>query len=187
MTSLSINRKPKKHLKSSSALDRLLNQQVEQLPVGLLKPYPGNARTHSKKQVRQIAASIKTFGFNVPILIDEAHMVLAGHGRLEAARQLGLEMVPVLRVAHLSEAEKRAFILADNKIAQNAAWDPQQLAIEFQSLIELEPIFELTVTGFETGEIDHAIQIIDGADDQDSASDLVHPDPALAVSHVGAT
>src|SRR5688572_11378234 len=88
-----------------------------------LTPYPRNARTHSKKQIRQIAQSIRRFGFTSPVLMDDGSMILAGHARVEAARELGLDAVPCLRISTLSPAEKRAYILADNKLAQNAGWD----------------------------------------------------------------
>jgi DNA modification methylase len=163
----------------------MTTQVIESARVDALVPYAGNARRHSKKQVRQIAGSISEFGFLVPVLIDEKGMVLAGHGRLEAAKLLGLEHVPVVRASDLSEPQKRAFILADNRIAQNATWDQRQVAVEFQSMIELEPLFELTVTGFEMGEIDSAIEILSGGDEPDSIDDLVAPDASRAVSKTG--
>jgi len=104
------------------------HQQLEHVATGKLKPNARNARTHSKKQIKQIAESIRTFGFNNPILIDDAFEVIAGHGRLQAAKQLGLNEVPVVCLSHLSDAEKRAYILADNKIALNAGWDSELLA-----------------------------------------------------------
>ena len=102
-----------------------------------LKPNPKNARTHSKRQIRQIADSIRTFGFLNPILIDDRGMVLAGNGRFAAARLLGLESVPTLRASGLSAAQKRAYVLADNKLAEKAGWDREILAIE---LVELARI-----------------------------------------------
>src|ERR1700675_3494814 len=95
-----------------------------------LKANPRNARTHSKKQIRQIADSIVAYGFTVPLLIDENAMIIAGHGRLAAAKLLGLSKVPVIVLKGLSEAKKRALLLADNKIAENAGWDRERLAIE---------------------------------------------------------
>ncbi|AML53649.1 DNA methylase N-4 [Falsihalocynthiibacter arcticus] len=121
-----------------------------------LKPNPRNARTHSKKQVRQIASSIRQFGFNNPILVDENNVVIAGHGRLAAAIHLGLSEVPTVCLSHLSDAEKRAYILADNKIALNAGWDGELLAVELGELAVLMPEIDLDleITGFDTGEID---------------------------------
>ncbi|MES0863740.1 ParB/Srx family N-terminal domain-containing protein [Ruegeria sp. SCPT10] len=128
--------------------------KVEFVEVGLVKPYPNNPRTHSKKQIRQIGASIRQFGWTNPILIDGTNGVIAGHGRLAAAKELGLTVVPVLRIEHMSEAEKRAYVVADNKLAENAGWDADLLRIELQGLEELDIEFDLEVTGFETGEID---------------------------------
>jgi DNA modification methylase len=117
-----------------------------------LRPYANNARTHSKKQVRQIANSIEKFGFCNPVLIDDDKQIIAGHGRVEAAKLLGIDAVPTCRLSHLSAAEKRAYILADNKLAEKAGWDKELLAIELQGLIDLD--FEIELTGFEMPEID---------------------------------
>ena len=163
----------------------MTEQVIEQVRVDALMPYAGNARLHSKKQIREIARSIGAVGFVGAILADEKGMIISGHARLEAAQLLGFERVPVLRVENLTEAQKRAFILADNRIAEKATWDQRQLAVEFQELIALDPTFELTVTGFEMGEIDGAIAILSGGDEADSVDDLVTPDPAAAVSKPG--
>ena len=130
-----------------------------------LRPYPNNARTHSKKQVRQIANSIARFGFCNPVLIDDAKQIVAGHGRVEAAKLLGIDAVPTCRLSHLSEADKRAYILADNKLAEKAGWDKQLLAIELQCLIDLD--VEIELTGFEMPEIDI---ILEDAREADGAS-----------------
>jgi DNA modification methylase len=126
--------------------------KIEYTLVNELRPYPNNARTHSKKQIRQIANSIKTFGFCNPVLIDDAKQIIAGHGRVEAAKLLGIDAVPTCRLSHLSEADKRAYILADNKLAEKAGWDKELLAIELQGLIDLD--VEIELTGFEMPEID---------------------------------
>src|SRR5215470_10358150 len=102
---------------------------IEYTLVRELQPYPNNARTHSKKQIRQIANSIKRFGFNNPVLVDDKQQVIAGHGRVEAAKLLGLRAVPTIRLSHLSEAEKKAYVLADNKLALKSSWDRELLAI----------------------------------------------------------
>lgn len=128
------------------------NMEVELLPVSSLRAYAGNARTHSKKQIRQIATSIERFGFTNPVLISDEGEIVAGHGRVEAAKLLGRESVPALRLSHLSPAQRRAYVIADNKLALNAGWDREVLAIELQALIELE--FDLEVTGFSLAEID---------------------------------
>jgi DNA modification methylase len=135
--------------------------KIEFTRVGELRPYPNNARTHSKKQIRQIANSIKKFGFCNPVLVDDAKQIIAGHGRVEAAKLLGIDAVPTCRLSHLSEAEKRAYILADNKLAANAGWDKELLAIELQGLIELD--FEIELTGFEMPEIDLLLEDADEA------------------------
>src|SRR3954447_14246548 len=125
---------------------------IEYTLVRELKPYPNNARTHSKKQVRKIANSIKRFGFNNPVLVDDNNQIIAGHGRVEAAKLLALHAVPTVRLSHLSEIEKRAYILADNKLALDAGWDREMLAIELQGLLELDVDIELT--GFDMPEVD---------------------------------
>jgi len=132
------------------------HDRIERLAPEVLKPYAGNARTHSKKQIRQIAQSIERFGFTNPVLIDEANGIMAGHGRVLAAQAIGLTEVPCLRLAHLSETEKRAYILADNKLALNAGWDQELLAIELQGLIESN--YSVEVTGFTIGEVDAVLQ-----------------------------
>ena len=120
--------------------------------VSELKPYARNARTHTRAQIKQIADSIKRFGFTNPVLIDDDDQILAGHGRAAAAKLLGMTQVPTVRLSHLSPAERRAYILADNRLAEKAGWDREILAIELQGLIDLD--FEVELTGFEMGEID---------------------------------
>src|SRR6516164_6747190 len=105
------------------------NKTIETVPLDQLRPWPRNARTHSRKQIRQLAESIRCFGFTNPVLIDRDNRILAGHGRVEAARELGMETVPCLRIEHMSPAEKRAYVLADNKLALNAGWDEELLAL----------------------------------------------------------
>ena len=139
--------------------------KIEFTRVRDLRPYPNNARTHSKKQVRQIANSIAKFGFCNPVLIDDDRQIIAGHGRVEAAKLLDIDAVPTCRLSHLSEADKRAYILADNKLAEKAGWDKQLLAIELQCLIDLD--VEIELTGFEMPEIDI---ILEDAREADGAS-----------------
>ena len=127
---------------------------IEHLPTTELRPHDRNARTHSTKQISQIAASIRAFGFNNPVLVDKDGIMIAGHGRVAAAKKLGHETVPVIRLEHMSDAEKRAYILADNKLAEKAGWDREILAIELQHLTILDVDFDVTITGFEMGEID---------------------------------
>lgn len=128
--------------------------QLVEKSLAELKPDPRNAREHSNKQIDQIAASIIQFGFTNPILTDEHAEIIAGHGRLLAARQLGLKTVPTIAVEGLSDAHKRALRIADNKIALNAGWDFDMLSVELKELGDLELDFDLEVTGFEAPEID---------------------------------
>jgi ParB-like chromosome segregation protein Spo0J len=128
------------------------DRHIEVIAVNKLKPNEANARTHSRKQMRQIADCIKRFGFNNPVLVDDYGEIIAGHGRVEAAKLLGLTEVPTLRLSHLSAAEKRAYVIADNRLAEKAGWDREILAIELQGLIDLD--FDVELTGFAMGEID---------------------------------
>src|SRR6516225_9434965 len=134
-----------------------------------LKPDPHNARRHSKKQIRQIANSIKAFGFNVPILIDRNGNVIAGHGRLLACRELGITKVPTLCLDHLTPAQARVFMIADNRLTEIATWDDRLLAQQLKDLSLLGLDFSLELTGFEMPEIDLRIASLDdlpeGADD----------------------
>lgn len=149
-------------------------------------PRARNPRTHSKKQIRQIAESIRTFGFTNPILVDAVGEVLAGHGRLEAAGLLGIKEVPTVRLDEMSEAQKRAYVIADNKLAENAGWDTEILAIELQYLVELDTDFDATITGFETPEIDLLIESITPGEDDPAADEMPAVDPeAPAVSRPG--
>jgi len=128
---------------------------VEVRSVESLRPYPGNARTHSAKQLDQIAKSIKRFGFTNPVLISDDDEIVAGHGRVEAARRIGMTEVPVIRLSHLSADERRAYVLADNKLALNAGWDNAILAIELQHIVEID--FDMAALGFTTCEMDLVI------------------------------
>jgi DNA modification methylase len=138
-----------------------------------LTPDPRNARTHPKKQIEQIIASIKAFGFTNPILVDEAGNLIAGHGRLRAAKDMGLIEVPVIELAGLSDAEKKALRIADNKLALNAGWDKEVLAIELQALIDLE--FDTELVGFSLAEIDLVLDEAEEADldGSDNPEDIV--------------
>jgi DNA modification methylase len=143
-----------------------------------LRPYSGNARTHSKKQIAQIAKSIKRFGFCNPVLIDDDNQIIAGHGRIEAAKFLGIDAVPTVRLSHLSDAEKRAYILADNKLAEKAGWDREIQAIELQALIDIG--FEMELTGFEPAEIDLIIEeVSEGDEEPEDAAPTYAEGPAV--------
>lgn len=155
--------------------------QVETLPVSTLQPYARNPRTHLARQIKQIAESIKAFGFTNPILIDRDCGVVAGHGRLAAAKQLGMTDVPTIRLEHMSEAQKRAYVLADNKLAENAGWDRELLAIELQGLLEIDMGFDVTATGFEMGEIDLIIaEQGEPADEADDVPEIDDSQPTVA-------
>lgn len=123
-----------------------------------LSPYARNARTHSKEQIRQIADSIQAFGFTNPILVDKQNNIIAGHGRLRAAQLLGIARVPTICLENLTEDQVRAYILADNKLAEKAGWDESILAIELGHLLTVDLGFDITITGFEVPEIDLIVQ-----------------------------
>jgi len=141
--------------------------QVVMRPPGELKPAQRNARKHSQKQIAQIAASIRQFGFTNPVLTDAGGRIVAGHGRVEAAKSLGLAQVPTLSLSHLSDTDLRAYALADNRLAEQSGWDDDLLKLE---VFELEPLlsYDLEVTGFSTGEIE---VLLDGGSSKDAALD----------------
>lgn len=143
--------------------------QIEMVSIGQLLPYARNARTHDDAQVAQIAASIKEFGFNNPILIADDQSIVAGHGRLAAARKLGLAEVPVVRLSHLSDTQRKAYILADNRLALNAGWDNDLLKLELQEL-EIEGV-DLEMLGFSKEELDgllNSLEPTEGLTDEDA-------------------
>jgi ParB-like chromosome segregation protein Spo0J len=146
--------------------------KIEHVPVGDLIPFAKNSRTHDDAQVAQIAASIKEFGFTNPILIDEQSGIIAGHGRLLAARKLQLTEVPCIRLNHLSDAQKRAYVIADNKLALNAGWDDEMLALELGDLKDME--FDLSLTGFSTDEINALLTptVVEGLTDEDAVPEI---------------
>ena len=142
---------------------------LEHLDIGKLTLNPRNARKHTREQVRAIARSIEAFGFNAPILIDRTSQIVAGHGRVEAAKVLGYARVPVIRLDHLSEAQARAYMLADNKLTDRSSWDDGLLAVNLKELSELAVDFEIEATGFEPPEIDFLIQSLDDPEVSDKA------------------
>jgi DNA modification methylase len=158
------------------------DRKVAHLPIRDLRPNPNNARTHSRQQIEQIARSIDQFGFTNPVLIDGSNQILAGHGRVEAAKLLGVERVPTLRIEYLTDAEKRAYVIADNKLAEKAGWSDEILKIELQELINLD--FEVELTGFSPGEIDALLdtQHSDGEDADDICPEC---DPSHVVTQTG--
>jgi DNA modification methylase len=147
--------------------------KIEYQPLARLRPRERNPRTHSRKQLRQIARSIQRFGFTNPVLVDDGGGILAGHGRVEAAKLLGIAELPTVRLSEMSEAQKRAYVITDNKLAENAGWDRELLALELDYIAQLDVEFDLTLTGFEMAEID---LILDGGTGDPAADDLPHPD-----------
>src|SRR5271163_3786078 len=137
---------------------------VAYLELDRLKPDPSNARRHSAKQIGQIASSIEAFGFNVPILVDGDGNVIAGHGRLAAARRLGFGEIPAIRLESLSEPQKRAFMIADNRLAEVAVWDDRRLGEQLEALAGIELDFDLEAIGFEMREIDLRIEELHAAE-----------------------
>lgn len=150
-----------------------------------LRPDPGNPRVHPRKQIRQIAESIKAFGFLVPVLVDRRDQVIAGHGRIKAAELLGWTEVPTIRLDHLSEAQARAFLLADNKLTENAEWDPRLLGESLRGLSLQDLDFSLETTGFEMAEIDLLIEGLEEGPPGDDPADEVPALPEIAVSQLG--
>ena len=157
-------------------MSKLDPRSLERIEISQLQPDSRNARTHSKHQIEQISASIKRFGFTAPVLIDEDDKIIAGHGRVAAAKLLGQSDVPCLRLPHLSAAEKRAYALADNKVALNASWDIEILASEFQELMKGE--FEMELTGFSLSEIDNVLTEVELASTSAIQPADDHPEPA---------
>jgi ParB-like nuclease domain len=138
---------------------------------GELKPYQANARTHSKAQIRKIAESIRSFGFTNPVLIDAQDRIVAGHGRVQAAKLLKMTTVPTIRLESLTPAQVRAYVLADNRLAEDAGWDQEILKIELQNII-LESEIDVSLTGFEIGEIDLIIGQVGDSDPDDEISEV---------------
>jgi DNA modification methylase len=164
----------------------MLVEAIEKWPLDRLLPYAANARTHSESQVAQLAGSIAEFGFNVPVLVDERGVLIAGHGRLLAARHLGLTEVPVIRLDHLTDAQARAYRLADNQLALNAGWDDELLAAELARL--QEEGFSLDLIGFSDEDLDRLMADAeaegDGASQTDDEDDIPEP-PADPVTRPG--
>ena len=134
-----------------------MSMQIESVPVSDLKEYEKNSRTHSDEQVAKIAASVEEFGFTNPILIDESNGVIAGHGRLQAAKRINMGEVPCIRLAHLSESQKRAYVIADNKIAESGGWDDEMLKMEIMELAQDD--YDLKLTGFDEAGLDSILAI----------------------------
>jgi hypothetical protein len=192
LQNVSVTNKSKTLAQTSKAPNALAGSEsrlpttIIRLPIPDLRPDPRNPRVHSDRQIDQLAKSIKSFGFLCPVMIDGSRRVLAGHGRLEAAKRLGLHEVPTISVDHLSESQRRAFLLADNRLAEQASWDEKLLAEQLKELCNVDLDFDLEATGFEIGEID---VLIEGASPEttgnaDPADDLPSISP-LAVTRSG--
>jgi hypothetical protein len=153
--------------------------KVDYLPIDSLAPYVSNARTHSKHQIRQIADSIQAFGFTNPILIDSKNIIIAGHGRVAAARLLDIRQVPTIRLETLSADQIRSYVIADNRLAEVAGWDKSILAIELQHLLTIDESFDITITGFEIPEIDMIFQETRQEAEKDDPLPINQPGPVV--------
>jgi len=163
---------------------RFCPEQIERWPVARLLPYARNARTHSDDQVLKLAASLVEYGWTAPVLVSDAGEIIAGHGRLLAAQQLGLDEAPVIRLAHLTPEQVRAYRIADNRLSELSGWDEELLAAELQALGA--DGFDLGLTGFEGAELDRLLALIDGDGEGEAAGeDAVPEPPAEPVSRVG--
>ena len=163
----------------AASLPRVLGTAVEWLSLEALKPFARNARTHPEKQLQRLTRAIQEFGFTAPVLVAEDGTVLAGHARMEAARRLGMPEVPTLRISGLSPAQQRAYVIADNRLAELAGWDRQTLALELSDLVELG--FEIDLTGFGMAEADMLI----GPEAEAEETRPPEPQPGPTVSRPG--
>jgi 16S rRNA G966 N2-methylase RsmD len=157
---------------SKHDIQRIMQMQIKQVKVESLIPYARNSRTHSDAQVAQIAASIKEFGWTNPILVDGTNGIIAGHGRLLAARKLGYTEVPVIELENMTESQKKAYVIADNQLAMNAGWDTSMLTLELGDLKEAG--FSLDILGFDPKELDNLLEPeqVDGLTDEDAVPDI---------------
>ncbi|MDT0635079.1 ParB N-terminal domain-containing protein [Salinisphaera sp. W335] len=158
-------------------------EQLEHIPIDALVPYARNARTHSADQVSQIAASMREYGFTNPVLIDAEDGIIAGHGRVLAAQKLGVKQVPCIRLGHLSETQKRAYVLADNQLALNAGWDEDLLKLEVGDLADME--YDLSLLGFEEDRLEELLAPEPTGGEDDEAADQVPERPVDPVTVSG--
>ena len=166
------NYKEKHANRDARRIDRSLS--IFGCPVAELKLDPNNPRQHTRNQIRQIARSIETFGFNVPVLIDAQRQLIAGHGRVLAARLLGMTHIPAIQLEHLTEAQTRAFMIADNRLTENSVWDERLLAEQLSTLAVLELDFSIDITGFEMSEIDIMIEnLAPAGGGEDDPADMI--------------
>ena len=160
--------------KTKKKENEVFEYKITHIKTNILIPYINNSRTHSTEQVKQIAASIKEFGFTNPVLIDDKNMIIAGHGRLQAAEKLNMDKVPCIILHGLTDAQKKAYVIADNKLALNAGWDEAMLANEIANLQELD--YNIDLLGFSADEINEIVQAhaepITGLTDEDDCPDI---------------
>jgi site-specific DNA-methyltransferase (adenine-specific) len=150
-----------------------MKHKIEYINVDKLSAYETNSRTHSDDQIKQIADSIKEFGFTNPVLIDQDGTIIAGHGRVQAAKKISMDEVPCIRLSHLSEAQRKAYVIADNKLAMNAGWDDDLLKSEIEALQMMD--FDIDLLGFDTSEIQFNeldYSVLDDEDVSDKLSDM---------------
>jgi len=174
--------------KTETLIERVRKLRVDIVPIDRLKPESHNPRIHSDKQIQQLAASIRSFGFLNPLLINKNHQVIAGHGRLLAARVLGMTEVPACSAEHLTDEQCRAFMIADNKLTENSTWDKKLLGEQLKILSEAEIDFSLETLGFEMGEIDLLIEGLTSSPqegDADAADALPQEDNLQQVTRSG--
>jgi ParB-like nuclease domain len=169
----------------SDSVHQLRRVAVEEVATGSLKLNPSNPRKHSRDQIAAIATSIDAFGFNVPILVDAEGWVIAGHGRLEAAKLKGLSKVQIIRLEHLDAHQAKAFMLADNKLTDRSSWDDRGVASALKELSEIAINFEIEATGLETAEIDLRIQSLQEPDDAADVADEFEPATNPPTSSIG--
>ena len=160
-------------------IEALKSRAVVERSIHELTPHPQNPRTHSKRQIEQIAKSIKRFGFVNPVLLDNAGNVLAGHGRIEAAKSLGLASVPTLDIGSMSDAQRRAYIVADNRLAELAGWDSELLGLEMEAILEAMPDFDVGAIGFDDGELDALLAVGEDPVESDQIPEIAPGKPAV--------
>lgn len=160
-------------------IEVLKSRAVVERPIHELIPHDKNPRTHSKRQIEQIAKSIKRFGFVNPVLLDKDGNILAGHGRIEAAKSLGLASVPTLDIGAMSDAERRAYIVADNRLAELAGWDSELLSLELEAILEAMPDFDIGAIGFDDGELDALLAAGEGPVEDDQIPEVEAGKPAV--------
>lgn len=173
-----MTRQQAKRTTPTGDLVKTYGERIEMIPLDRLKPYPRNARIHSRKQIGQIADSLKRFGFTNPVLVDDDNMILAGHGRVEAAKLIGMAAAPCLRLSSMSAAEKRAYVLADNKLALNAGWDDDILAGELRLILDDVSEIDIGITGFTVAEIDTLLDTAESGPTPLDDGDDTLPEPA---------